>query len=289
MLLKRLFYSITALIFLLNSGCSSVQHAADAGRPAKLSNLRYGKHPRHRMDVYLPANRSDKTPFVLLIHGGAWVTGDKLLMMAYQKRLLKAGIASASITHRFASRKEVHYRQILDDIDLAFDFCAARAGAWHTRKDHFIMSGHSSGGHLSLLYSYTTTRRAIDAVIALSPPSDLTDTLFLNSSKKKMAVYPIERITGADYTPGQALDSNYTLCSPVYTIKNIPTLIIHGTADWIVPHRQSVKLYTRLKEQGVPAKLMSIEGERHMLILKGRKTIDQMYREAIGWIRKYAT
>ena len=37
----------------------------------------YGPHKRHKMDVYLPATRKENTPTIILIHGGAWVIGNK--------------------------------------------------------------------------------------------------------------------------------------------------------------------------------------------------------------------
>ena len=47
--------------------------------PAKTSlNVAYGNDPMQKMDIYLPKGRSTgATPFIVLIHGGAWVMGDK--------------------------------------------------------------------------------------------------------------------------------------------------------------------------------------------------------------------
>ncbi|MBK8496196.1 MAG: alpha/beta hydrolase [Chitinophagaceae bacterium] len=41
-------------------------------------NVAYGTDPLQKMDIYLPANRSvATTKVIILIHGGAWISGDK--------------------------------------------------------------------------------------------------------------------------------------------------------------------------------------------------------------------
>ena len=40
-------------------------------------NVSYGSHIRQVYDIYLPANRDTSTPVILMIHGGAWKTGQK--------------------------------------------------------------------------------------------------------------------------------------------------------------------------------------------------------------------
>jgi len=36
----------------------------------------YGPDPLHKLDVYLP-NKPDKAPVIVMLHGGAWQSGDK--------------------------------------------------------------------------------------------------------------------------------------------------------------------------------------------------------------------
>lgn len=39
----------------------------------------YGNDPQQKMDVYLPADRNENsTKVLILIHGGAWVEGDRV-------------------------------------------------------------------------------------------------------------------------------------------------------------------------------------------------------------------
>ena len=45
--------------------------------PPFFKNAQYGPHSRHKLDLYLPAERPSEMPLVLWIHGGSWKTGDK--------------------------------------------------------------------------------------------------------------------------------------------------------------------------------------------------------------------
>ena len=72
------------------------------GETVRLTNVAYGQHARHKMDVALPANRTGQTPVVVLIHGGAWMAGNKEDMKGFQDFLLQNGIASVSINYRYA-------------------------------------------------------------------------------------------------------------------------------------------------------------------------------------------
>ena len=141
------------------AGCSSNNKITTTLAEVKQMNVAYGSFPGSIMDVYLPANRNPQTPFVILIHGGAWILGDKIFEHQMQDSLLANGIASVNINYRFADSLHTHYTQMLADIDSAVMYCIAHANAWHTRKENFITSGTSAGAHLSLLYAYTTDKK----------------------------------------------------------------------------------------------------------------------------------
>jgi acetyl esterase/lipase len=242
----------------------------------KIMDIAYGHFPSSRMDVYLPANRNAQTPFVILIHGGGWVMGDKSQDHPTQDSLLAHGIACANVNYRFADSLHTHYRELLADIDSAVHYCISHAGKWGTRKDRFIVSGGSAGGHLSLLYGYTSSV-AISAIIAECPPTDLTDTVMLNYAQKAGLMPLIKVITG-----GELLSS-----SPVDHIKDIPTLLVHGTADKTVLYSQSVELDHLLKSRHITHKLITIPGADHDCNMNDPATRAMVYKEIVGWVERY--
>lgn len=63
---------------------------------------------KHLLDIYLPPNAQEKTPLVIWIHGGGWLSNDKYADMGYMKEtisaLMKEGYALASIDYRFSTQ-----------------------------------------------------------------------------------------------------------------------------------------------------------------------------------------
>ena len=41
-------------------------------------NVSYGSDENQVFDIYLPENRTNNTKILILIHGGSWISGDKL-------------------------------------------------------------------------------------------------------------------------------------------------------------------------------------------------------------------
>ncbi|MBZ5856831.1 alpha/beta hydrolase [Flavihumibacter profundi] len=282
--MKRLLIEIALLALI--SGCTSSKKAGLMAGEKKLTDVAYGSFPSSKMDVYLPANRNAQTPFVILIHGGAWLWGDKQSDTPTQDSLLAHGIACANINYRFVDTLQTHYPQMLADIDSAVNYCIAHASEWNTRKDKFIISGASAGGHLSLLYGYTTNKK-ISAIIAECPATDLTDTAVLNYEAKIGLLQAIHKMTNAIYTPGQPLGPEFAASSPIYHVKNIPTLIIHGNGDRTVPYSQSVDLDKKLTAKNIIHKLITIPGADHDLNLKDPATKNMVYKEVVDWAWKY--
>jgi dipeptidyl aminopeptidase/acylaminoacyl peptidase len=87
-------------------------------------------------------------------------------------------------------------------------------------------------------------------------------------------------------TLGEAPDA-YRDASPVAQVdsKAAPTLIIHGTADDIVPLDQSRKLRDALARAGVEVKLVEIEGEGHLFLKPESR--DLMIHETVEFLRQH--
>ena len=283
-MLKKLSIAFISLLWL--SSCSTVKNVLN-NAAAKMEQISYGPYQRNVMDVYLPANRTDKTPFVLLIHGGAWTMAGKEDIRDFQDSLFKHGIAVASINHRYANSTDVHYPQMMEDVDRAVNYCRAHSKEWRISPKHLVMSGVSSGAHLALLYAYTTSNK-INAIVEFCGPTDLADTAILNYSEKVGLMDVIQKMTGKTYNKGQAVPEEYRASSPFYHIKNIPILIVHGTADPVVNFSQSQRLNDKLEMDKIVHKLVPIPGAGHDLNLRTNPVTKAMiYHEAEDWIFKY--
>jgi len=267
-------------------GCDCTKKPASYLAAEKKTDVAYGTFPSSKMDVYLPANRNAQTPFVILIHVGSWVSGAKEEQTPTQDSLLAHGIASANINYRFADYSQVHYLQLLADIDSAVNFCINHAYEWSTKKENFIMSGFSAGAHLALLYGFTTSRK-ISAIIAESAPTDLADTAVLNYETKIGMIPVVEEMVGEKYVQEQPLAPAFRAASPMYHVTEIPTLLIHGTADYLVPYSQAVNLDEMLTSKNITHKLISIPGANHDCNINVSATRTMIYKEVVGWTLEY--
>jgi len=252
----------------------------------KQLDLKYGKFDRNTLDLYLPPKTSPKTPFVILIHGGAWVQAGKEYVRDFQEYLLQQGIASVNINHRYANDTSVHYQEILADIDAAANYCIANAVKWNTRKDGFSTAGFSSGAHLALLYGYTSTKK-ISAIVDFSGPNNFTDTATLNYCVKVNLMPLIEKISGDKFTSVENVPKSFALASPFTYAKKVPTFIAHGVIDPVVLIRQSQLLADRLKELNAPVEFIQVDGLAHDLDKFPAKKLT-LYQAAVLWLKKYS-
>lgn len=286
--MKQLLLVISAIIsFSMNSCDTSGTSATPDLTGEKKYDLSYGPDTRNKMDVYLPAHRSSQTPFVLLIHGGGWNSGDKSDFNAFQDSLMARGMASASISYRYAG-STVHYGAMMADVDAALNYCMAQAASWQTRSSDFVMSGYSAGGHMALLYSYNyDNRQKVKTVISLAGPTDMTDYSWLNYAVLVNLIGAIENMTGAVYTLNQPLPAAFAEASPIRHIRNMPTLMIHGTADVVVYYSQSQALQAQLNAMGITNKLVSINNAGHDLGLAIPANFQLVMNEYINWVNTH--
>jgi dipeptidyl aminopeptidase/acylaminoacyl peptidase len=64
-----------------------------------------------------------------------------------------------------------------------------------------------------------------------------------------------------------------------------PTLVVHGALDYRVPIEQGLALFTSLRRQGVPARLVTFPDENHW-VLKPANSV-RWYQEVLGWLERY--
>jgi dipeptidyl aminopeptidase/acylaminoacyl peptidase len=62
-----------------------------------------------------------------------------------------------------------------------------------------------------------------------------------------------------------------------------PFLLVHGTADWLVPYAQSEQLHAALTAAGVPSTLVPVEGAQH--IFDGHDDVDGVVRLTVEYLK----
>lgn len=263
-LMKMLIALLLSMSIFTTCQRSDNNAPAQAPVPEKtLLNVSYGQDSMQRMDLYLPANRStDSTKVLVLIHGGGWASGDKSEFAAaipvLQEKLPQFAIAN--INYRLANQVANHFPTQENDIQTALQTLVAKAAEYQVSKD-VVLLGASAGAHLALLQAYKYTTPVIPkAVISFFGPADLAD--IYNRQTNSYYKMGLQLLIGG--TPASKPDV-FTNASPITFAgnQNIPTLLLHGGRDQLVPVAQSKALKEKLEKAGVPVELVTYPTEGH--------------------------
>ena len=260
MLLSLLF---TMSIF---TACQRTENSAAEQKllPAEtLLNIAYGKDSAQKMDVYLPANRTDSnTKVLVLIHGGGWASGDKS-EFATAIPILKEKLphyAIVNLNYRLASQTANHFPTQENDIKQAIQYILDKTNTYHI-SSNLALLGTSAGAHLALLQAYKhTDQLKPKAVISFFGPTDMTD--MYNRQYNSYYQFALQLLVGG--TPATKPDV-FRQASPVHFVnrQSAPTLLLHGGKDGLVPPSQSKNLKEKLDKAGVPAELVIYPNEGH--------------------------
>lgn len=97
------------------------------------------------MDLFVPKS-STKMPAIVVVHGGAWLKGDKTKFRALSIELAKQGFVTAAIEYRLGG--EAHFPAASHDCSAAVRFLRARADRYSIDPHQIGAIGGSAGGHL---------------------------------------------------------------------------------------------------------------------------------------------
>lgn len=227
-------------------------------------NVSYGTDALQKMDVYLPAGRkTTDTKVIILIHGGAWASGDKTDFGAFIDTIKRRwpDYAVFNINYRLSALGVNVFPAQELDTKAAIDFIYSKRSEYLI-SENFSLVGASAGAHLALLYAYKySTPVKIKVVVDFFGPTDLND---LYNTPGMVPPATIEQIVGATPTSNPAL---YFQSSPINyaTISAAcPTIILQGSADPLVDaNRQSKALRSKLLIEGVPVQYVEYTGAGH--------------------------
>ncbi|MCS7193296.1 MAG: alpha/beta hydrolase, partial [Armatimonadetes bacterium] len=107
--MKRAWLATIGLLILLAIATTSlmglaVLQVSEKVQPFELKeNLIYGSNERNELDLFLPKGESKNLrPAVLVIHGGAWRSGDKRQLRTIAELFARRGYVAAAINYRLA-------------------------------------------------------------------------------------------------------------------------------------------------------------------------------------------
>lgn len=218
------------------------------------------------MDVFRPGEGTGRpVPAVVVIHGGAWISGKRQDMDALAQMLANQGVLAATVSYRLAPKHK--WPAMLDDVQTAVRFLRKESKRFNIDPAKMGAAGASAGGHLSLLLGYRDTRdpkpalhpgpsSKVQAVLNLFGPTDMSrdfgamyDPLYMTllGKPRKDAAVEIR-----DASPVTFIDA-----------KSAPTFTFHGDKDVVVPVAQARWLDEKLAAAKVERETVIVEGIGH--------------------------
>ena len=210
---------------------ANVPYGAVASLPADPPAVRlaYGNDPLQFGELWLPAT-AEPVSLVVFVHGGCWLNAyDVQHTYALSTALTQAGYAVWSLEYRRTGDPGGGWPGTFEDIlaGLAFVDNLAEYGV---TTDQYVLAGHSAGGHLALLAGARVS--AARAVIGLAAITDIETYAAGNNSCQTAT----PQFMGG--MPAQK-PAEYQAANPVRHSRHANTILLHGSADAIVPIEQA--------------------------------------------------
>ncbi|WP_341216359.1 alpha/beta hydrolase [uncultured Wocania sp.] len=211
-------------------------------------NISYGQDVNQNFDLYLPANRTNNTKVMVLVHGGGWSAGDKSEMNPIKDLIRQdfSDLAIVNINYRLADENTKPYPMQTDDITTIINYLKDNKTKY-TISDTIGFIGTSAGAHLSLLWSYALdANNNTNMVCSIVGPTNFTDPAYLNNISPELQ--DLLNLYGED-----ASISFLEEVSPYHqaTTLSPPTILFYGGQDPLIPTTQGTDLRDKLQSLGV--------------------------------------
>jgi alpha-L-fucosidase 2 len=246
------------------------------------------------MDGYIPEGKGP-FPAAILVHGGAWVTGDKeRSVRPLFKPLTDGGMAWFSINYRLARGNSpdslisietlTQLSRASDDVRHAIEYIRAHVTEYNIDPQRIVLIGESAGAHLASMAALKpASTPPVQGVVAFYSPSDLvnlvqTSPQIPDALRNAVKGTPLEQILMGGLK--QLSPQNFiTKDAP-------PFLMIHGTADMLVPFAQSETMCTALKAAGAACELYAVPGAGHGIgFWEGQPSMTTYKDKMMSWIK----
>ena len=263
-------------------------------------NVTYAKanNSELKLDLYLPKNRTNPTPTLILFHGGGWVDGQKERNVLYLLPYLAMGWSAVNVEYRTGHQSPAP--AAVEDTRCALRWITNHAREYSLDLSKFVLTGTSAGGHLSLITGMLPADSVFDRQCSIDGAARWN-----TANVPEIKVAAIVNWFGigdvADLLEGPnaknyarewfgSMSNSQQLAkqlSPVnYVRAGLPPIItIHGQDDDVAPYSHAVRLHSLLDEAGVPNRLVSIRGRKHGGF--SRQEMSDSYAKIREFLRKH--
>jgi len=219
-----------------------------------------------KLDIWYPRDNPNPTPTLVYIHGGGWIFGTKEGSVYQFLPYLERGWRVVNVEYRMAGNSLAP--GAVEDTRCALRWIHRNAAQWKFDTSKIVLTGHSAGGHLSLITAMLPKGTPIDnrcygdedlkvaAVVNWYGITDVKD-LIQGPNLKNYAVMWMGSMPNAAEVAKSVSPLTYVRAALP------PVITIHGDKDDVVPYAHATRLHDALAKANVPNKLVTVKGGGH--------------------------
>lgn len=226
------------------------------------------------LDAYVPRDEGQH-PAVLVVHGGAWRSGNRHQLRHYAVSLARMGFVCFAIDYRLAP--EHKFPAQIEDCRAAVRWIRQHADDFHADAAKLGAIGYSAGGHLVSLLGATgeppsdkngNVDTRLQAVVAGGAPTDFR-------------WFPDDGDWASFWMGGnlKQVPEKFKAASTAAFIDkdDAPMFFFNGTKDRLVPLVWTKPCFDALKAAGVKTELHTIDGAGHLQAAADETTLRKAF------------
>lgn len=224
-----------------------------------------------KLDVWYPRDNPNPTATLVYIHGGGWIFGTKEGSIFQTLPYLEKGWRVVNVEYRMASNSLAP--AAVEDTRCALRWVFRNAKQYNFDTSKIVLTGHSAGGHLSLITGmlpdktpldnrcyadekYGDVKMKVAAIVNWFGITDVND-IIQGENLKNYGVMWMGSLPNAYEIAKQVSPLNYVR-------PDLPPIItIHGDKDDVVPYTHASHLKDSLDKVKVPNKLITVKNGGH--------------------------
>lgn len=287
---------VASLAFALILVVHMPSHAENAAYPPPIDaddRVTYKTIDGNALDLWVFTPSADEPrPAVIFFFGGGWRQGTPTQFVEQSKWLASRGMVAIIADYRVSSRHQTTVIDAVADARSAVRFVRTNAQRWNIDSRRIAAGGGSAGGHLA------AATASIDAFDAADDPAEVSaepDALILFNPALALGSIPgIEVPAGRLAALRERVGTDPTDVSPSHNLDESlpPTIVLHGTADRVVPYLTAEHFCDAARALGRTCRLVGYDGEGHGFFNHGRSremfqaTMSEVDRFLVelGWI-----
>jgi acetyl esterase/lipase len=243
-----------------------------------LRNVAYVQRDTGKLkaDFYLPKTTATG-PGVLVVHGGAWIVGNKSHMDFIGRRLAEEGFVAMSIQYRLAP--QAIFPAQIEDCQAAVRFLREHAQQYHVDPSRIAGYGYSAGGQLVALLGTLPDTAAPAAEASPDTVSTRLQAVVAGGAPCDFRPLPVNSTQLAYWLGGTRADKPeaYECASPACYVSSDdpPMLLFHGEEDSLVPILSPQAMVAQLTAAGVKSRLYTVPKAGHIAAFRDQAAIEE--------------